>query len=165
MANWCAICTSTVDLRIADLDGIPHTVCGACDEEPARAYSATRGYEVRESSLGCDETLKRSAAALKQRDPLYGKHFGRVNITAVPHTPTYLIERIPRRDSDGRPRDQRAAFAELRRGLPGVYEFNFLGADKTHWLYERPDPALAKRLRRGDGDVAADLKRLAGRKT
>ena len=135
------------------------TVCVGCDEEKPRARNTTRGYVAPQTAMNSRDVNERARKAARDVDPLFGKTFNRFTFTAK-RTPTYLLERIPAKDESGKARTQAEAYAMLRKNLPGVYEFNFLGYDADHWIWERPDPALTKQLRQSEPVGLADLERL-----
>lgn len=138
--SFCAVCTHDADgsiRRPLGRNGGMVTVCSDCDTEPAR--------EKRGPELPCEFTegtkgWKKSVAKNAQKSP-FGKL--RSHVTVEPKTPGWLIERVQRRRGLDAAESAARAFA----GCSWATQVRYLGSDRQFFLFERPDPELARKAR------------------
>lgn len=152
---FCAICTSETGpffTRPLGRDGALVRVCRDCDGEPVvarRGPDADRPAQAGVSQLAMKGAIGRFAASVD------AKTLPR-NETAREARPGYLIIRINRRDKFGKPRDRREA-VRVFEGEPWARDVTYLGTDFRFHIFERPDPALAKKSRQSDEQPLAAL--------
>lgn len=113
-------------------------VCRSCSTEPAKNKTGpVLGYEIREG-VSIAEMNRRLAATSATGVP-----FSHSAELVRDLSPGWILVRVRRRDSSGRPRDMNDAVAALRNN-PQFADARYLGADAQHFLFERPDPKAIK---------------------
>lgn len=166
--TFCAICASTrppfVRLPLGKDDALV-SVCHACDDEPARYKTGPElAYEAPEITTPFRAAVDAAHERIVQgRDRLDPRGIVAASMLVDgQHTPNMLLVRVPIRDSMGKPRDvneARASFAHQ----PWSQEARYMGATRSHLIFERPDPNFARESRLGKpADPLASIRRYGG---
>ena len=148
--SFCADCLSeNVPLvpRPLGRDGGNVLLCGACDPgdaKPARRKGKPvyRGYDIPDRDPGRGSTLDRFRHAADRVAP---STTPRVRWSGGVTSPGFIPVCVLRRRGPHRGRAERAR--ETLRGEPWFAELRYLGSDARFHVFERPDVALARRVR------------------
>jgi hypothetical protein len=143
---FCGICAGDVASTTPKMAPIGKNdelviVCDDCFTEPAHeARGRDRcGYEIEEGM---------SMATMQAKMvKVIGPSIARRGETNKARTPGYILIRFARARPGKPPRDQREVFEQELAKKPWAREVRYLGIDQKWHLFERPDPALAKKSR------------------
>lgn len=159
--SFCAICTSEIgpfEYRPLGKGNAEVLVCRDCDDEPIREQVGPRLYSPPELPARFVDSVDRAHKRIAR-----GRDYNPMRARLAQRDermPNSILIRVPVHDENGRPRDMREACATFAH-QPWAPTTRYLGYQSDCHLFERPDPAFARKSRQRDHRVLEALEAIA----